>query len=389
MDLRAAPSLVSVPTPPLGTVALFFAATGGGVQKVHVTLANAFAARGLAVACVLPQAKGPFLANLTSGVAVVDLGTRDPLRLLRRLARYLREQPPGALIAAQQHTILAAVWARRLAGASVPLAIVQHNALSELCRNSRRPALRWLVPPLTRLFYPWADEICAVSQGVARDLAAVAAMPEDRVRVIYNPVVAEDIDERASRPSGHLWLDAKDRPVFLGVGNLIEHKDFATLVRAFARARRRLPARLVILGEGQERGRLEQLARELGVAEDIDLPGFLPNPVSFMARADAFVLSSRVEGLPTVIVEALACGTPVVSTDCPYGPAELLEDGALGPLVPVGADAELADAMLATIQRSPDPERLKNRAADFRVDRAVEHYLDLLRALGSRVVAVR
>ena len=318
---------------------------------------------------------------------MIEFGTRNPVRLVQRLVRFLREQPPGALIAAQQHAILAALWARQLAGTSVPLAVVQHNALSELCRNSRRPELRWLLPPLARLFFPWADEICAVSRGVARDLAKVAAIPEERIRVIYNPVVSDDLGERARQPSGHPWLDAKDRPVLLGAGNLIEIKDFATLLRAFAQFRSQMAAQLVILGEGNERTRLEQLARELSVAEDVDLPGFVPNPVSFMARADVFALSSRVEGLPTVIIEALACGTPVVSTDCPYGPTELLEDGALGLLVPIGSDVELAAALLATVQRPPDRERLKRRAADFGVERTVEHYLDLLRALGSPMVA--
>lgn len=387
MRAAAGPSPTSTPVPAPATVVLFFAATGGGVQRVQVTLANAFAARGLAVACVMPQAKGPFLAGLSEKVALVDLGARDPFRVTQRLARYLRERPPAAVIAAQQHTILAALWARRLARSSVPIAAVQHNALSDLCRNSRRPDMRWLMPSLARRFFPRADALCAVSRGVARDLAAVTGLPAERVKVIYNPVVDGGFDERARQPSGHPWLDAKDRAVLLGVGNLIPHKDFATLLRAFARVRRELPARLVVLGEGGERAALERLARDLGIADDVDLPGFVPNPLAFMARADAFVLSSRVEGLPTVIIEALACGTPVVATDCPHGPAELLEGGALGPLVPIGDDAGLARAILATLREPPDPARLKGRAAEFRVDRAVERYLDLLRGLGVAAAA--
>ena len=162
------------------------------------------------------------------------------------------------------------------------------------------------------------------------------------------------------------------------MGNLIRIKDFATLIRAFARLRATRPARLVILGEGPEHGSLEQLARQLGVAPDVDLPGFTINPYAFMARADVFALASRVEGLSNAIIEALACGCPVVSTDCPNGPAEVLEHGRYGRLVPVGDEAALTEAIAATLQASPDRDKLRRRAADFSVERATERYLQLL-----------
>jgi glycosyltransferase involved in cell wall biosynthesis len=364
---------------PAHRIVLFFAATGGGVQRVQVTLANAFAARGLEVSCVLPQAKGPFLGQLSEQVALVDLGTRQPLQLVRRLAAYLRSTSPGMLIAAQHHAILAALWARRLTGSSVPVLIVQHNTLSELCRHSQYRMMRWFMPLGARLFFHWADEVCAVSQGVARDLATMTGMPESRVKVVYNPVLSQETARNAALPSGHAWLDAKDRPVVLSVGSLIATKDFATLIRAFAQLRRYRSARLVLLGEGEERERLERLSEELGVAEDVALPGFVPNPFAFMARADVFALSSRVEGLPTVIIEALYCGLPVVATDCPHGPAELLENGAIGRLVPIGDARAFAAALAATLEDPPERRRLTERAAIFSVDHAVERYLALVR----------
>jgi glycosyltransferase involved in cell wall biosynthesis len=371
----------------LGPVALFFAAKGGGVQRGRMTIANALAARGLEVACVLPEATGPFLERLAPEVALVDLGTRRPLALVLELARWLRRAKPTALIASQQHAIVAALWARRLSGVHVPVTAIQHNTLSELCRQSRRRSVRWLLPRAARLFFPWADQVCAVSHGVAADLAEVTGIPRREIRVLYNPTVTPELLAQAKLPSGHPWLDAKDRTVVLGAGTLSAIKDFATLIRAFARLRRMRPARLIILGEGEERRRLEGRARELGIAADVDLPGFAPNPYAFMARVDLLAVSSRVEGMPNTIIEALACGCPVVSTDCPSGPAEILQDGRYGTLVPPGDDAALAQAIITTLQAAPERDALRARAADFSVERAVEGYLQLLAPRPARASA--
>ena len=363
---------------PAGSVALFFAAKGGGVQRGRVTIANALAERGLEVTCVMPEAEGPFLERLSPKVTLVGLGTRAPVLLVLRLARWLREARPATLIASQQHAIVAALWARRLAGVELFVAVIQHNTLSELCQQSRRRAVRWLLPTAARLFFRWADQVCAVSEGVAEDLARVTGIPLSDIQVLHNPTVTPELLSQSEQPSGHPWLDAKETPVILGAGTLIPLKDFPTLIRAFTRVRRMQPARLVILGEGGERPKLEQLARDLGIAADVDLPGFRPNPYAFMARADVFAVSSRVEGMPNAIIEALACGCPVVSTDCPSGPAEILEDGKFGKLVPVGNEAALAEAITATLHASVDREELRRRAADFSVERATERYLQLL-----------
>jgi glycosyltransferase involved in cell wall biosynthesis len=362
-----------------GGVVLFFAARGGGVQKGRVTLANALAERGMKITCVVPQAKGPFLEHLSAGVRLVELGTRHALPLVRRFARYLQQHRPAAVLASQQHTILAAISARHLARIETCLIITQHNTLSELCTESRRPTMRYLMPLMARLFFRRADLVCAVSKGVAEDLAAMTGIPLSDIRVIYDPTVTPQLAEQAALPSGHPWLDdLKDRPVVLGAGNLNKFKDFATLLRAFARLRAVHPARLVILGEGPERRNLEQLARQLGVATEVDLPGFAANPYAFMARADVFALASRVEGLSNAIIEALACGCPVVSTDCPNGPDEVLQHGRYGRLVPVGDDAALADAISATLHAPPDAAALRQRAASFSVQRATDGYMQLL-----------
>jgi glycosyltransferase involved in cell wall biosynthesis len=237
-----------------------------------------------------------------------------------------------------------------------------------------RRFLRWMA----KRVYPWADAIIAVSGGVADDLVRLTDIPRERITTIYNPVLTPELLAGASEPPPHAWLAARDVPVVLGVGKLKIQKDFATLIRAFARLRTARAAKLVILGDGALRGDLERLARELGLAADVALPGYDPNPWAWMAHASVFVLSSAWEGLPGVLIEAMACGCPVVSTDCPSGPAEILEQGAYGPLVPVRDDAALAAAILSVLDSTPDSEQLRSRASAFAVAPAVDAYLAVL-----------
>jgi glycosyltransferase involved in cell wall biosynthesis len=199
---------------------------------------------------------------------------------------------------------------------------------------------------MKRLSYPWAQGVIAVSEEAADDLARVLNVPRWQIHVIYNPTYDDALLERAKEPVEHAWFRSGEPPVILGVGRLTHQKDFATLLRAFARVRKEVVCRLVILGEGDERARLQALAEELGVRRDVDLPGFVENPYAYMARAAIFVLSSRYEGLPNVLIEALACGVPVVSTDCPSGPREILLDGDAGVLIPVGDHDKMAQEII-------------------------------------------
>jgi glycosyltransferase involved in cell wall biosynthesis len=240
-------------------------------------------------------------------------------------------------------------------------------------------------PGLIRRNYLAADAVVAVSEGVADDLAAHFGIPRDRISVVHNPVVSGSLKEKAAAPIDHPWLASGAPPVVLSAGRLHPTKDYPTLIRSFARLRQVREARLLILGSGKNdeetarrRAELIELAAELGVSEDVDLPGFVPNPLPYMARAAVFVLSSLWEGFGNVLVEALACGCPVVSTDCPSGPAEILDHGRYGRLVPVGDDSAMAEAMLTVLRNPPDRDVLRARGALFTVDRAVDAYLDLL-----------
>jgi glycosyltransferase involved in cell wall biosynthesis len=307
--------------------------------------------------------------------------------------RYLRREQPAVLLAVKPHPNLEAVWARQLAGVPTRLVIGERDTLSQKILHKKR-SWRWrYLPPLMQRVYLGADAIIAVSDGVADDLSLHTGIPRERITTVYNPVVTPELLCQSQARLDHPWFMPGSPPVVLGVGRLAVQKDFPTLLRTFARVRAKREARLMILGgkpDGKpdgghaalknagQRAELIVLASKLGIAADVALPGFVINPFAYMARARVFVLSSAWEGLPGVLIQALACGCPVVSTDCPNGPAEILAGGAYGPLVPVGDDAALAAAIESVLDVPPDPERLRQRAAAFSVERAMDGYLDVL-----------
>lgn len=381
-------------------IALFiYCLKGGGAQKRTVTLAEGFAERGHRVDLVVVSSDESGEVPLAPEVRVVplDRGWRHWFEPLNRhvnvrglftlgsictLARYLRRERPDVLLSAASHVNLVAICARQLSATGIPLVLrVSNNPTGNL---PYWPFVQRLIRRYLRAmaghFYPLADAIVTVSHGVARDLQELTNLPEARITTIYSPIVGPELADKARAPLDHPWFAANQPPVVLGVGKFKLQKDFPVLLRAFARVRAERPARLVILGRGGHRHELESLARGLGIAEDVALPGFVENPYVWMSRASVFVLSSLWEGLPGVLVEAMACGCPVVSTDCPSGPAEILAQGEFGRLVPVGDDRAMAEAILHTLDHPVDRERLRQRARLFSIDGAITAYLDVLAA---------
>ncbi|KAF0109281.1 MAG: group 1 glycosyl transferase [Anaerolineaceae bacterium] len=349
----------------------------GGVQRVMLNLSRGLAERGCQVDIVLAQAAGPFLERVPAGVRVVDLRAGRVLASLPALVRYLRSERPSSMLSAQPHCNLVAIWARTLARPGMRLVVSEHGYTTSALQNSRRLADRFL-PFLMRRFYRRADAVAAVSRGTAEDLAARSGLPLERIAVVHNPVVAPEIEELARLPLAHPWFAAGAPPVLLAAGRMHPAKDYPTLLRAFADLRSRRAARLVILGDGKQRPELEALAASLGIAADVDMPGFADNPFAFMARCAALVLSSRWEGFGNVLVEAMACGAQVVSTDCPGGPAEILENGKYGRLAPVGDAPALAAAIESALDDPLPPEQIRTRARAFSIEAATEKYLRLL-----------
>ena len=349
---------------------------GGGAERVAVNLANCFIQRGYAVDMVLLSAEGDFLSDLHPDVNVVDLKVDRMRRVLFPLINYLRQARPAAMLACMWPLTIAAVAARTLSRVSTRVVVAEHTTWSR-SELLKRPLVEWQIRNSMHWVFPAADGIVAVSQGAAEDLARFANLKAKSITCIYNPIVG-DAKPPASEllsPSG--WWMGPHRKL-LAVGTLKEIKDYATLLNAFALLLQRVDARLLILGEGECRSALEAQVRKLGIEARVFMPGFVKDPSPYCQQADLHVLSSTGEGLPTVIVEALAVGTPVVSTDCPSGPREILRDGQFGRLVPVGDAAALADAMAESLAATHDTAALIERAQDFSIDKATDRYLELL-----------
>jgi len=358
-------------------IALFLPSLrGGGAERVMVNLARGFYDQGINVDLVLAKAEGPYLSEVPAGVRVIDLHSSRVLFSLPGLVRYLRRERPQSILSAMDHANIVAIWARKLSGVPCRVIVSVHNTLSRTTAHSSNLRVR-LIPNLIRIFYPWADDIVTVSNGVADDFASTIGLQRERIKVIYNPVITPELFEKAREPLDHPWFAAGQPPVVLSVGRLAKEKDYPTLIRAFALVRRKYPARLMILGEGEERPKLETLIKELGLENDVSLPGFVDNPYAYIARSAVFVLSSAWEGFGNVLVEAMAVGTPVVSTDCPSGPAEILEGGKWGKLVPVGDIEKIAKAIMTTL-RDPNHPDVAKRAQDFRIEKLVQNYLKVL-----------
>lgn len=377
---------------------------GGGAERMMVSLARGFAERGHRVDLVLGVARGGFLEEVPGSVRIVELGRgsilravpgylRDPanarklapafrnviphwvLGCVPKLVGYLGRERPDAMLSALNYSNIAALWAKRLSDVPTRLIVSERNTVSRRAQVRRRNRS---LPSLAAHFYPWADGISAVSDGVADDLARCAGIPRERIATTYNPVVSPRIFEQAMEPLDDPWFLEDGIPVILAAGKLKAQKGFDTLIDAFSILRRRRKARLVILGEGELRRMLVRRARRQGVENDVSFPGFVENPFRYMASASAFVLSSRWEGLPAVLIQAMACGCPVVSTDCPSGPREILDGGRYGKLVPVDDAAAMTRAIAATLEATRDPWGLERRARKYSIDRSVERYLDLM-----------
>jgi glycosyltransferase involved in cell wall biosynthesis len=352
---------------------------GGGAERVMLNLARGFAEQGVQVDLILVRAEGPYLSQIPPKVRVINLQKQRLLSSLFALVQYLKQQQPTALLSALEDTNLIALWACSLAKVSTQVVVTVHNTLSREAKQATQLKRR-LTPYLIRLFYPWAIRVVAVSQGVAADLVRIG-LSKQKVEVIYNPVIAPDFFVQSQAPVTHPWFAPDQPPVVLGVGRLEKQKDFVTLIRACAKLQQQRPMRLMILGEGTERQVLEQLARDLGIEQETTLLGFVENPYAYMKHATVCVLSSAWEGFGNVLVEAMASGTPVVSTNCESGPAEILADGEYGRLVAVGDSEALASAIAATLEETPNSQKLQQRALDFSLDKALVRYGKILNLL--------
>lgn len=339
-----------------------------------VILANALVEQGYSVDLLVAVKIGPYLKEISPIVNVIDLKQTRMVSTLFPLIRYLRMRRPTVTLSVMRHTNMILLLACKLTSTKTKCVVSERNDPKGR-RLAGESMQSWLIKILCRKLYKEAYAVHAVSRGVADATAEDLQLAPGTVKVIYNPVVDSTLQGLA-KASADKEPTSSDEIMIVGAGRLAEAKDFTNLICAFSLLRNKLNARLVIMGEGPLREDLENLVRSKHLEEHVTLPGFIENPFAVMRQADLFVLSSVWEGLPNVLIQAMACGTPVVSTDCPSGPAEILENGKWGRLVPIGDAEALAEAMETTLKEKEHPN-VKKRAADFSVENAVEGYLDM------------
>lgn len=382
---------------------------GGGAEKNALTLASGLAERGYPVDLVLARKRGDYLDRIPPSLRVIELGKASrvsgvlaaarafplesglvaragawrkhgvpQIRSLPPLARYLQREQPAVLMTHMWYCNLVGIWARALANASCCLIGVERNTLSRDV-NKRlhhdRPAAFYTL--MARL-YARADARVTVSDGVGDDLASTTGLQRHTIQTIHNPVIDDTTSMHTADRPIHPWLQPGEPPVVLTVGRLNPQKDYPTLIKAFALLRQNRSARLIILGEGDQRHKLTEQIADAELEHDVDLPGWVDNPNAYMAHSSVFALSSRYEGLPTALIEALACGCPVVATNCPSGPDDILENGRYGALVPMADPPVLAKAIEQTLDNPGDRDARLRRAADFSVQRSIDHFERLI-----------
>jgi glycosyltransferase involved in cell wall biosynthesis len=357
---------------------------GGGAERLAIYLAHYWCSRGYAPEFVLMQEEGELLPLLAPGIRVVSLNAHRIKWSILPLWRYLKRTRPEVVWVGMWPLTSAAIMAWLLAGRPGKIVVTDHNQLSISCLRELEIS-PWFLKGLMRLTYPFASGVTAVSQGVGEDLCRLGGFRPGRVKVIYNPAATGVSPQRETAAVREQMWGAGFSHHILTVGTLKVQKNHELLICAFARLPPDLKAKLTILGDGDRRPRLEGLIRELGLEGRVALPGFAVDPYPWFRSADLFVLSSDWEGLGNVLIEALECGLPVVSTDCPSGPAEILEGGRYGRLVPVDDAPALAEAMLAGLTEPHDREAAIRRAKDFTVEKIGEEYLAYFRTCGARL----
>lgn len=355
---------------------------GGGVERIRLALSNEFLRLGFGVDFVLVRATGDLIDEIPPGARLFDLAVSRLRMAVWPLTRYLREEQPDAVLVAMWPLTVVGIAAHRLARSKSQIVISDHNTLS-LALGGRGQLHRAVLRTSMGAFYRLADARVAVSRGIIADLSELSGIAPERFTMIYNPIALRDPSAGSeSMDPAELWAGSGLR--LLSIGTLKAQKNHKLLIRAFAEVAKHRNVSLLILADGSLRPELEALVASLGLTGKVRMPGFIADPSSVYAAADLFVMTSDYEGFGNVLVEALVGGVPIVSTNCPSGPSEILENGRYGALVPCGDRDALVDAILAALDSEHDRAALRKRGAAFSAAAAAEAYLNLLFAPATR-----
>jgi glycosyltransferase involved in cell wall biosynthesis len=358
-------------------VCLFILKFGdGGVERMMVNIARGLALIGVRVDFITKSGSAPYLHLLPESVRLIRFSVTKQREALPELLDYLQQNDPDILLSAKILDDEIALSAKQRHRGRTRFYLRPGTALvSRMKARGTGWFRRWLKSRKLVSLFNQADGVVAVSQGVADEVLQLSEVVKDRISVIKNPTITPELYQQSEAELPDPWLAADQPPVILGIGGLRRQKDFPTLVRAFAQVRQQQACRLLILGQGNKEAQLKQLSQSLGLGDDFRLLGFVDNPYVYLRHAGLFVLSSLWEGSPNVLTEAMALGTPSVSTDCPSGPFEITRGGEVLPLVPVGDVDRLAEVMIQTLRQPPDPEKLKSAVSEYTLERSARSYL--------------
>lgn len=348
---------------------------GGGAEKVMLLLAKGFAEKGFNVDLIVCKATGHLMNSVPEGVNFINLEAKRIVFAFPSLIKFLYGSDTDIIFSSLKPVNILTVLSKKLLFLQAKVGIVEHSTLSERILNAKKIKDKFVIPFLMKWTYKFADQIICVSKGVADDLSATLSLDRSSIEVIYNPVIDNELVEKSNEPITHKWFE-QGTPVIIGMGRLIEEKNFPLLIRSFSMVRERIESKLMILGEGEKKAEIKKLISDLKITQDVDLIGFVENPYKYLKNANLFVLSSNVEGLPTALIEAMACGTPVISTDCPSGPREILENGKFGALIKMNSHEELSEKMCECLENTKCVNKQWN-SEKYSVDNAVNRYLKI------------
>jgi glycosyltransferase involved in cell wall biosynthesis len=354
----------------------------GGAQRVTVNIANSLAARGYPIDLVTAQLDGTFVSEISDAVNTIDLAVTGVLgtgilTAVPKLVSYLEASQPAVLFASRTHTNIAAIVATWIADTDTRIAVTEHSPF-----DYQNTAKDRVAAALAAQIYPYADGVIAVSEGVAQSIVAGTNVSMEQITVLNNPIDLDAIQSGARQPVDHEWLTDPTLEPIVSVGRLKRQKGFSVLLESVSRLRESRPEiRLLIVGEGSDRDRLESLAHELDIEDIVSFTGYTDNPYIYMHHSSVFATASTAEGLPTVLIEALACGASIVSTDCQYGPREILCDGEYGRLTPVNDVQRMTQAIAATLDDPIAAKKIRQRAEHFSMEAGGDRYEMYIRNL--------
>ena len=348
----------------------------GGAERATLHLMNGLVTKGLNIELVLLHKAGDFLAKVDPKITIVNLNKRKASQSIGIFKKYLKTNNPKTLFIVQNHIQLMVLFTVKISSWKGKIILSEQSTYLKNLKGLKGFVQKFL----SKIFFPRADSIIAVSEGVAVELKRIFPKLESKIHVIYNPIITNEFIKVKDRPVDHPFFN-RGNIVIVSAGRLAKSKNFDLMIRAFHKVNKTVPVKLIIFGDGEENHHLKNLINSLHLTDDVSLPGFVSDPCMYFSKADLFVLSSDFEGLPGVIIEALACGCKVVSTDCENGPAEILMNGKFGWLTSVGDCEALAARIQVALNSQTDKSLLIERSNDFHVEKIANSYLGLLNTL--------